>query len=212
MLATRNGGLVAKLDRNMRAFDEAPILSPQEYKEEMLEISKMAEKLSVKLKKFNDAYFLYDPFVNQTMFSREQIETIAEKLVNPKFFESKKSYQSERSITAHLLDHYLPPFNVQLHNLSMRAKSEFEDPHHRLHRLPRKVSDNNVFRTYFISVVRNIFLADFGDGSHTRLATFCSVALDDPEITPNLVRKISPIDDDTKEWLKELRNYKNPED
>jgi len=205
-LARANGGLVAKLGRYLRAYHSAPILSEREYKNEMLEISKLAERLSGKLKKFCDAGFSQNPFSNSSMFTFEEIERFG-RFIDPKLFENKK--HSTRSITAYLLDLRLPLVNHQLHALALRAKNELNDPRHKLQRLPRKVGDANVFRTYFISVVRNIFLGDFADGSHARLATFCSVALDDPEITADLVRQIAPIDDETKEFLKSVKSIEN---
>lgn len=212
MLASTNGGMVAKLNRYVNAFNAAPILSPQEYKDEMLEISRLAARLSAKLKKFCDADFLYNPFLNRSLFTSEQVERFGTKAINPKFFENKRGYQTEVSMTRHLLDDYLPPITDQLQNLALRAKSELDDPHHRLPRLPRKVGDANVFRTYFISVVRHILLLEFADGSHARLATFCSVALDDPGITAELVRRIAPLDGETKEFLKQVKEHNNPED
>lgn len=207
------GGLIAQIFRWLENFGSSLKITTKEYEEELLEISRLAEKLSIKLKKFCELNHLSNPFPSNVVFDRFQIENIA-RIIDPRFFSTIKyppDFNAElrdewriretRSRTAYLLNDCLPNLDMQLHNLSVRATKEKENKASRHNDLPRKIKGENAFRTYFIGNANKFFLM-LGNYSITRVATFCSVALDDADITADLVRGLFPMDEETKKFVK----------
>ena len=161
-----NGGLFGNINGRLRAYHAAPKLSPTDYRDEMAEIARLAAVLSAKLKKFSPPDLDYcNPFPPYVLLGK------AANAVNDK----------------------LPPIDAQLIALAKRAEVEAVDQCHRFP-LPRKVNDKNTLRTYFVRIVADYFFIMYADYSPSRLAIFCGVALDDPDITPDLIRKLCPID------------------
>lgn len=170
-----NGGLLGTINRRLIAYHFAPKLSPTDYRDEMSEIARMAAALAAKLKRFSDADVgCYNPFPPQVLLGK----------------------------VAKAVDEHLPAIDAQLIVLANRAKVESVDQMHRLP-LPRKVNDKNTLRTYFVRIVADHFFMMYADYSPSRIAIFCSVALDDPDITPDLIRKLYLIDDEQKTMLRE---------
>ena len=161
-----NGGLFGNINRRLRAYHAAPKLSPTDYHDEMTEIARMAAALSAKLKKFSATDLgYYNPFPPHALLDK----------------------------AANAVGYDLPPIDAQLIALANTAKAEAVDQFRRFP-LPRKVNDKNALRTYFIRIVSDFFFVTYSDFAPSRLAIFCSVALDDPDITPDLIRKLCPID------------------
>lgn len=197
-----NAGLLSRVNTVIRNYEKNPRFSPKGYEEEMREIARLADTLSRKLRKFSKAGSVYDPFPLQSLFDNAQVER-ARGMMHPKIL-TGKSGSVPFSLT-----YFLPALDEQLANLAKRATDEAEGQFYRL-KLPRKVNDKNNFRTYFINVVVDFFFGMYADYSPSRVATFCSVALDDPDITANLVGKLCPLGEDEKAMLK--ANNAQPED
>lgn len=197
-----NGGLLARVNGVTRDFEENPKFSPKAYEEEMHEIAKLADTLARKLRKFSNAGSPYNPFPLHSLLDSAQVER-ARHMMHPDILARR------RELAPFSLTYWLPTIDEQLARLASNAAAEAEHQAHKL-KLPRKVNDKNTFRTYFINVVRDYFFCMYADYSPARLATFCSVALDDPDITANLVGKLFPLGDDEKEMLR--MNISEPED
>lgn len=205
---TANGGLLGHINRYVEKYNQSPLFSPTDYKKEMLEIAKIATSLTRKLKKFSDAEEVGgNPFIYGYVLSKPQIQK-AIGLVRPDLI---KPGANEAFYVRSALNYYLPNFKEQLESLALVAKNEATDKGHLLP-LPRKVKYTNNFRTYFVRVVTKYLITACYDFSPSIIATFCTVALDDPEITSDVVRKISPLDDDTKEFLAAVKSHKSEED
>jgi hypothetical protein len=202
---TTNGGLTGNIDRAVRYFHTSPRLSPPDYKKEMLEIAKLADALSLKLRKFCEADTVYNPFPYHSIFNSEQLDITAQRQKEP------ISSRRDRGLFRYKLDYCVPLLDVQLKGLANRAKTEAEDQAYRL-ALPRKVNDENLFRTYFVKKIGDYFFLHCADYSPSRLAIFCGVALDDPDITPDLVRKLYPLDDECRTMLEAQRAFLRAED
>jgi hypothetical protein len=200
-----NGGLTGKINRAIRYFFTSPRLSPADYKREMLEIAKMADALANKLKKFYDAASPHNPFTYRALLNSDQLAIVSKRL--------GKENDDDRGWwkIGNRLDYCLPQFDFQLKGLANRAKLESEDQSYKMP-LPRKINDENLFRTYFIKVVGDYFFVQCADYSPTRLATFCSVALDDPDVTPDLARKLYELDDESRDMIAAQRAYLKSED
>lgn len=201
---TANGGLIGSIPRAIQHFNHAPHLSPADYKAEMLEIAKLAETLSVKLRKFCVAGG-YNPFPFDSLLNEQQFEESYKRMGRPQDEPMKKFRFGS------FLDGSLPKLNFLMKGLAIRARSESEHQTSRFG-LPRKVKDENLFRTYFIKQIGNYFFNHYADYSPARLATFCSCALDDADITPTLVRKIFVLDEEMREMLSSNSRNENEED
>lgn len=199
-----NGGLSGKVNRAIRYFFSSPRLSPADYKKEMLEIAKLANTLSKKIKKFCDAG-PYNPFEYAMVFTNEQLKISLERL-GEKYDDNRG-----RSWNGYYLDSCMPTFDYQIKGIANRAQIESLEQTHKL-RLPRKVKDENLFRTYFIKVIGDYFFVSCADYSPARLATFCSVALDDIDISPDLARKLYELDDECRAMIEAQRAYLKQED
>lgn len=197
-----NGGLLATVNRAVRNYEENPKFTRRGYEEEMHEIAKLADTLARKLSKFSNAGACYNPFPLHSLLDSEQIER-ARLMMHPDILSRR------RALAPFSLTYYLPAIDKQLTRLSKSAIEEAVRQSSKL-RLPRKVNDKNTFRTYFTKVIVDFFFITYADYSPSRIAIFCSVALDDPDITPNLVGKIFPLGNDEKEMLK--LNKAQPED
>ncbi|MDQ1923210.1 hypothetical protein [Massilia pseudoviolaceinigra] len=197
-----NGGLIATVNRAMRNYEENPKFTQRGYKEEMQEIARLADILARKLSKFSNAGASYNPFPLHSLLDSEQIER-ARLMMHPDILSRR------RTLAPFSLTYYLPAIDKQLTRLSKNAIEEAVQQSNKL-RLPRKVNDKNTFRTYFTKVIVDFFFITYADYSPSRIAIFCSVALDDPDITPNLVGKIFPLGNEEKEMLK--LNKAQPED
>ncbi|WP_292935538.1 hypothetical protein [Noviherbaspirillum sp.] len=202
------GGLVGRIERGLDSFKLNPRLSEKDYENEMLEIAKMAGALANKLRKFCEAESFHNPFSYSGILSIEQRDH-AKKMIRPELLENK--YGNDRFYVSFNLDHHLPLFSTQLENIADRAKNESREQEHRL-KLPRKSNDKNVFRTYLIRLIGEHFFVQYTDDSPSRIATFCSVALDDPEITADLVRKTYILDDECKAMAKAYKEHLKTED
>lgn len=202
---TTNGGLTGNINRAIRYFHTSPRLSPPDYKKEMLEIAKLADALSLKLRKFCEADAVYNPFPYHSIFNSEQLEIAAKRL------SESISSRRDREIFRYKLDYSVPMLDFQLKGLANKAKTEAEDQSYRLS-LPRKINDENLFRTYFVKKVGDYFFLHYADYSPSRLAIFCGVALDDPDVTPDLVRKLYPLDDECRTMLEAQRAFLRAED
>jgi hypothetical protein len=188
---TSNGGLVGMINRGLRRYAANPKLSPKAYSDELSEIAKLADSLSRKLKKFVDAEADHNnPFPLHSLLSDDQKQ-------RAKGMMSAEILASRRGMSAYAIAYYLPPIDELLIGLSGRAKTESVEQFYKL-KLPRKVNDKNLFRTYFIREVADYFFMQCADYSPTRIAAFSSVALDDPDITADLVRKLCPLDEEQK--------------
>ncbi len=197
-----NGGLLGRIETALENYEDSPKFSPKAYEQEMNEISKLAETLARKLRKFSDAGSVFNPFPFDSLLSEEQISQ-AKGMLHPRIL------AHPRLASGFALTYHLPSFDQQLDGLTERAKEEAIHQAHRL-RLPRKVNDKNTFRTYFIQMIRDYFFCMYADYAPSRLAIFCSVALDDPCITANLIGKMFPLNDEEKAMFK--ANLAQPED
>jgi hypothetical protein len=200
-----NGGLVGTINRKVYSYETDPRMSDKDYENDLLEIARLAEGLSNKLKKYCDIEDWRNPFPPSALLTQEERDAVSG-ILRPEYFQHKKTYQSNAGLAGHILDSRLPKLDSLIRRLAEKAREEAGEKAARLNNLPRKVGDKNVFRTYFISIVKDYFMTQYHDYSPTRIATFCNVALDDPEITPDLVRKGFPIDAETKELLRQSKS------
>jgi hypothetical protein len=203
-----NGGLAGRIDRAMTSFQMSPRLSKADYKAEILEISQLANALSNKLQKFCASESVQNFFRYGSLLEKQHLEGI-KNIIRPELLKHRHGFTDQMAIYA--LDESLPSIHLQIKSLGQNAKSEAADQAYRL-RLPRKTNDKNTFRTYFIRIISDHFFINFADFSPTRIAIFCGVALDDPEITADLVRKLYVLDEDMKSMLKAHREHKKAED
>lgn len=208
-----NGGILGKINRDILGYGEARRVSPSEYMEEMNEIATLASALARKLRAYsgpsNRPNNYYNPFHIDYILNNNDLLRIEGIL--------SSEYVGEYELTGGrisgaVLRETLPQLGTMLTRLSAIASNEAECQDHRL-LLPKKVKGTNAFRTYFIKEISDFFSIQLLDFSPTRIATFCCVALDDPLITPDLVRKTFPISQEEREIFKAAADYfAQPED
>lgn len=200
-----NGGMLGIINRNVRRYFSNPKLTPVAYKDEMVEIAKLADMLARKLSKFsNIGASQQNLFTLHAMLSDLEFRRASE-LIDPAIL-------STRSLSVGAaLNSFLPRIDEQLRGLASHARSEASEQMYRL-RLPRKVNDKHTFRTYFIRNIADYFFTFGADYSPTRISIFCSVALDDADITPDLVSKLCPLDHEQKRLLREQADWGHQED
>jgi hypothetical protein len=192
---TTNGGLIGVIGRELNSYRENPKFTVKEYELEMLAIAKLAKSLSKKLQKFSEPHATQNPFRFSYHLNSEQLEKAGD-IIKSELLEGA----FKKSNIAHLLDSHMPNINSQLNGLERRAKDESKEQYHRI-KLPRRTRDKNVYRTHFISLIKDYFFREYADYSPSRISIFCSVALDDSEISLDLVRKLFPLDDESKHLL-----------
>jgi hypothetical protein len=190
-----NGGLVARANHAIRCFNTSAHLSPVNYKKEMVEISLLAKTLSNKLKKFcaSASASTNKPFTYGSLLSSDQMQHVMG------IVESNELHFNEQNFNFRL-DHYFPPMDELLKQLSAVAEQESKDQTHRL-KLPKKINDETLFRTYFVRVMGDFFYEYCANYSPSMLSIFCRCALDDPNITPDLVRRLYTIGDEDRLML-----------
>lgn len=202
---TANGGLLGIVNRKVRSYATSPKLTPTGYKEELQEIAKAADGLARKLRKFTAAgEARHNPFPLDSLLTDAQLRRAGRMIAQERVADGGRAI-------AGALNYWLPQIDDQLVGLAARARAEASDQFHRV-RLPRKVNDKNTFRTYFIHAIADYFFKSCADYSPTRISIFCSVALDDADITADLVAKLCPLDSDQKAMLRLNRSNVTPED
>lgn len=202
-----NGGLFSRIEKGLNAYCINPRFTESDYKKEMIEIEKLATQLSNKIRKFSTADRSFDPFSHSNLLTKLQLEK-AKNMILPNLIESKYCSNSAARFT---LDSYLPSLKSQLDRVSEISKIESVEKSFRF-RMPKKSNDKNAFRTYFIRLVCENILVWYNGYSPAKIAIFCSVALDDSEITPDLVRKLYVLDEKSKAIIKAQRNRLKSED
>lgn len=208
---TSNGGLLGTVNRAIEYYISARRISPAHYKEEMADIASLAEALARKIKNYSSAnsFGLFNPFPIDSLMSKDQLFS-AGKMLRSDFLEPSPVTGVSRTATA--LNWHLPAAHEILEGLARRASNESEHQSSRL-RLPTKTKGATVFRTYFARYVADWLVMHRLDYSPTKIATFCSVALDDPDLTPDLIRKICPLDPDMRDMFERLAiDRARPED
>lgn len=155
-------------------FHSAPRLSEAAYSAEMREIATMAASLAARIRKFSGTGLGRSPFNSILWPDNKEFE------LRDQFSESGE-FRVFQKMTSEF-----PTVAQHLDRLEDVARSEERFQYSRLP-VSRKSND---FRAYLIREIRNYFLM-FPEGhSPSRIATICSVALDDPDITPDLVRAL----------------------
>lgn len=192
---TSNGGLLGKVNRAMASYLENPKLTPADYKTEMKEIAKLSELLARKIKKFDGENGAYTTFPLHSLLNNHQLAQ-AEIMMRPEVVSGNNVMRGK----CWILDYCMPSISTQIEALAKIADSESKQQNMRF-KLPRKVKGKNAFRTYFVRIVADYFFCMYADYSPARLSIFCSTALDDVEITPDLIRKLYPLDRDQKSML-----------
>lgn len=166
---------VSELDEE---FEVAPKLSEQAYSKELMEIAKLAKALATRIEKFDRAAWCgCSPFLSSEVFSGNELQTAAAMLAP----DQKHPFEVARA-----LDRHLPAFSKQLIGVAASATKEAKEQSRRLD-VSRKANDKNAFRTFFIRSVAWAL-----DYSPAKVAIFASVALDDPDISADLVRGLLP--------------------
>jgi hypothetical protein len=155
-------------------FPVAPKLSSQAYKVEMNEIAALANKLADKMRKFD--------FPTENTFALHNI-------VSPLYLDDADDATNEDRLSSWMdatrhFDRWIPSMPDLLNRIEAFA---IREGHEQWSRLPmsRKVNGPSAYRSFFIRTVAYHF-----DRSPARIAIFCSVALDDPDITADMVRKL----------------------
>jgi hypothetical protein len=178
-LYDRQFGFAYQFGTIIESFNICPRLSEQSYAKEMREIAAMASELAERLEKLEARvpYGPGDPFTPYRLLPPH--------LSDPYQAEGPEPFNSEQS----RLHHRLASVTIgeHLRYLEKAAKSEEKEQYGRLP-VSRKAND---FRAYLIREVAKYFYSFSDDFSPSKIATICSVALDDPDITPDLVRKIA---------------------
>lgn len=172
-------GFVYQFGAAVENFYAAPRLSEKAYAKEMREIATLASILAERLEKFEARmrYAVGDPFSPHNLLPTHLSDPY--QVAEPDKFNSEQSLRHHRLANVTIAEH--------LRFLEKAAGEEEKEQLSRL-RVSRKAND---FRTYLIREVAAYFLSMLEEAPPSKIATICSVALDDPDITPDLVRKIA---------------------
>lgn len=178
-------GFLATLWESLAAFDASPKLSTTRYEKAMNEIAKTASILVDQLKKFEDAtWFNQNPF-EHLHFQHWEFSKRLAALTKRDMTEGSELVRTDLyySTVANF-----PGISEHLHLLIDAATTESISQRFRM-TVSKKSKD---FRTYFIRAVAHHIRSnhDEGEYSPSKVATICSVALDDADITSDLVRKL----------------------
>jgi hypothetical protein len=173
-----NGEFFSGLGITIERFNVLPKLSGVAYEKEMIQIAEMAAALSPRLKKFEASTSLHgNPFVDIHWNIHKSMELM-------------DRFETGQTPLFYMLNAEFPSIAEHLDRLEAEARKEALFQASRL-RVSRKSND---FRAYFIREVNCHFMTFNAKGDHSpspsKVATICSVALDDPDITPDLVRKV----------------------
>ena len=188
--AARRSGAWHVLRRAEICLDEwrnTPKKTRSEVAEELDEIEHRARKLAVMLGELS-----HDPLYLQwhRLLSQEETDAVI-RAFHPDLvaaFTRKPSFSPNAPIRA--LDVILPSLSTLLFRLADIAKDADRD---RPRDLPRKMHGGGALRTYFITCIGAEFLM-WGVRTPAHIASFCSLFLDDSDITSDLVRKQLPED------------------
>lgn len=197
----KNRGWITKVDSvvhvvsNIRKdYDNGVRLTVKDYETDLKDIVYLASLLSKKLHKFTVASEENNPFLYRLLLGNENLDllskVIKQKTYDPEFRDLWWCYRPE-----HYIDHVLPSIDKLLVLLSNAARVESEEKELRLS-LPTKVGAESAFRTYFIKSIGRYLTRSWGQYSPSNIAAFCSVALDDAAINPDLVGALCPLTDE----------------
>lgn len=168
-------GFFFRVGTDVERFYKLPKLSQPAYSREMMDISNMAAALALRVKQFSFPGLNSSPF-DSTVMRLEQQWKVRGELNNAEEF--------------NLFFKLIAEFpNIHEHLERLRDDAELESEL-QLARLPvsRKASD---FRAYFIREVSEYFGVFPNGHSPSRIATICSVALEDPDIDVALIRALT---------------------
>jgi hypothetical protein len=200
-----NGGLVGRINREVATFKHGRKLSNTSYRNEMLKITKLAKALSKEIAAFRRrAPGDLDPFPVSAFLTNSDIDRTTP-IFREEFLVDCETYGVKRRMTQCLIDSNFPSIDKQLVELGRYAEEESKRQFYKLN-LPRKVNDKNVFRTYFIKLVIDQFAFIHLDYSPSRIAVFCSVALEDPQIDLSMVQHHCDLDAEFKELIRTAKS------
>jgi hypothetical protein len=179
---TANGGLIGTLRRAIDDWYKVHKSATRYRAEEFEEISQHAKALSRLLQKYRGEL---QPFNSHAVLIPKEYDTQLKRILNQDFIDGFGANQSWRLRSLWRL--LLPPVDELIGNLGRASEgSDCNLPG----RYPRKIAASNAFRTYLINVMVDWFnLHLLGDSSPTMIATFMSVALDDPGISIDTINK-----------------------
>ena len=188
--AVRRSGAWHVLRRAEICLDEwrnTPKKTRSEVAEELDEIEHRARKLAVMLGELS-----HDPLYLQwhRLLSQEETDAVI-RAFHPDLvaaFTRRPMHSTNAPIQA--LDAILPSLSTLLLRLADLANDADRD---RPRDLPRKMHGDGAQRTYFIKVIGTEFFM-WGVKTPSDIAAFCSLFLDDLDITSDLVRKQLPED------------------
>lgn len=172
-------GFVYQFGVAVENFYACPRLSEKAYAKEMREIAALASILAERLERLEARmpYGVGDPFSPHKLLPTHLADPY--QVTEPNEFNPEQSLLHHRLASVTITEH--------LRYLEKAAEVEEKEQHSRL-RVSRKAND---FRTYLIREVAAYFLWILEEAPPSKIATICSVALDDPDVTPDLVRKIA---------------------
>lgn len=175
-LYDRQFGFVSQFGVIVESFHTCPRLSQQSYAKEMREIAEMASALATRLETLEARvpYGVGDPF--------DPYEMLPEHLRDP--YQGNGPFNPEQSRQYHWLASRT--ISEHLRSLEEKANLEEKEQHSRLP-VSRKAND---FGAYLIRELDKYFRSFSEDVSPSKLATICSVALDDPRKNGDFVSKI----------------------
>ncbi len=155
-------------------------LTEKEYEEELNDISELADALSKKTRKFTSFPAFNNPFKFSRFFTEGEFDLFSSKVHHDGYLNMVSREKR--------FEHITPPMHKMFENLRDYSKEEATRKHSRME-LPRRVRAKNAFRTYFVQEVASRFAPIYKGNAPSKIATFCSVALDDPDINSDMVRK-----------------------
>jgi hypothetical protein len=178
-----NGGIIGRLLLAIHRWESSLRLSSSDRQEELKTVARLARRLSSKLRAMRgESWGFMQPI---TLVPKEYEEKLAKALHPDLVGRSYKKRPLRQWLT--LLQ---PPIEDQLETLAVAASSiapEFglSDG------FPRKITARSAFRTFIINSLTHDFHLLTGHHAPAMIATWASVALDDPNITSDTVRKCS---------------------
>jgi hypothetical protein len=184
-----SGWLFGRFSGHMHSWIACAPFSKSERYDELMQISHLARELANKLENF-----ALEPFLNfgyQFLLREGEVEQI-KTVLKPDFLGkiSRRRYDPA-NMGGGIANNVMPPLDVLLTRLSRVAKNATTDDFFHP-KLPRKMRDKNALRTFLIGQLYWDLVIQECDPSPSKLATFLSVALDDAELTTDVVRKLIP--------------------
>lgn len=182
-----NGGIVGMFLRALESFDNTAKIPASERAGDFIEIQQMAFQLYIKLEKYKNEYHAFNHYTSliPECYDEFLISSLKE-TYQQKLIDRKKTLTWETRFP--FWNEYLPPISSLLKQLSIAAKlsdSKLDKP------FPTKIKQSSALNTYLINVFyNNYLLVDNGAFPPSIVATFISVALDDPSVTADKVRKL----------------------